>query len=305
MKRIGIIGVGHVGSTVAHTLIERQIADELYLFDEKTNLVESEGFDLWAGQIGTHTTTRLYAGTSDSLAELDVLVFSVGDIAVLNGQGTRFDELAFTKQAAEKWGPIIRTSKFHGILLTITNPCDVITRYLQELTGLPKSKIFGTGTSLDTARFKHAVGEILTIAPDSVDGLILGEHGETQFIAWHATSIGYRPILEQISSEQQEKIEALTFALGEKTFTGKGYTSYGIANQAAQIIDAILTDSHRIFPLSVYHQEANLYIGHAAKVGAQGIEESYPPILSSDEKQKWAISVNWIQTMYDAIDQKE
>ena len=176
----------------------------------------------------------------------------MGDIAVLNGQGTRFDELAFTKQAAEKWGPIIRTSKFHGILLTITNPCDVITRYLQELTGLPKAKIFGTGTSLDTARFKHAVGEILTIAPDSVDGLILGEHGETQFIAWHATSIGYRPILEQISPEQQEKIEALTFALGEKTFTGKGYTSYGIANQAAQIIDAILTDSHRIFPFIAF-----------------------------------------------------
>lgn len=301
MKKIGIIGVGHVGGTVAHTLIERHIADELYLFDKNTNLVESECFDLWAGQIGTHKTTRLLIGTSEVLSELDILVFSVGDIAVLNGQGSRFDELDFTKKATEEWAPIIRSSGFHGILLTITNPCDVITRYLQELTGLPKNRIFGTGTSLDTARFKHAVGTVLAIEPDSVDGLVLGEHGDTQFIAWHSTFVGYQPILNQITPEQQEQIEALTFSLGGKTFAGKGYTSYGIANQAAQIIEAILTDSHRVFPLSVYSEAATMYIGHAAKIGAQGIEESFPPSLSTTEQKKWDASIKWIQTMYEAI----
>ncbi|MDU6523522.1 MAG: L-lactate dehydrogenase, partial [Enterococcus sp.] len=150
MRKVAIIGVGHVGSTTAYTLIAKQIVDEVVLFDTNTNLVQAELNDLVDGQMEQPHQVKLIAPDLSELATTDVLIFSAGNISILNGNSDRFAELNLTKTIVEEWAPKIKASGFKGIILNITNPCDVITRYLQELTGLPKERVFGTGTSLDT-----------------------------------------------------------------------------------------------------------------------------------------------------------
>ncbi|MGX6979529.1 lactate/malate family dehydrogenase [Vagococcus elongatus] len=300
-KKVGIIGVGHVGSTTAYTLIQKQIADELVLFDKNEKIVEAEINDLIQGQIGNESTVRIKGNDLSQLASCDVFIFSAGKIELLAGGADRFEELSFTKKVVEEWAPKIKASGFNGILLSVTNPCDVIVRYLQELTGLPKNKIFGTGTSLDTARMKQAVGEGFGVHPNSVKGYVLWEHGETQFIAWSTVRIAEQQVANGLSAEKIEYLEKEASAAGSRIFLGKIYTCYGIANQAAKITKAILTDADVVIPVSAYSESEKLYIGQPALIGASGIKKTFDLTLTEDEQLSWRRSVEKIKEMYAAI----
>lgn len=159
MKKVAIIGMGHVGSTTAYTLISKNIVDELVLFDSRADILQAELNDLMDGQMEQNHQVRLIEPALSELADTDVILFSAGDISIFEGNPDRFAELNLTKTIVEEWAPKIKASGFNGILLNITNPCDVITQYLQELTGFPRERVFGTGTSLDTGRMKHAVSK--------------------------------------------------------------------------------------------------------------------------------------------------
>lgn len=301
MVKIGIIGLGHVGSTTAFSLIHHQVADELLLYDKNESLVEAEVNDLLQGQIDTASSVKIIGNDASQLGACDLLIFSAGNIQLLQGDTDRFEELDFTKQVAAEWAPKIKHSGFKGILLVITNPCDVITRYLQKLTGLPRHKVLGTGTSLDTVRMKQAVGSFLAVHPNSVSGYVLGEHGETQFIAWSTVSIADRKLVEQLSIAELAQMDEEAKAGGWRIFFGKTYTCYGIANQATAIAKALLTDAHLIWPVSAYSEEDEVYIGHPAMLGRQGIIKTYKPALSTEEEVKWQHSVSRIKEMYRSI----
>ncbi|MEG0372424.1 MAG: L-lactate dehydrogenase [Enterococcus sp.] len=301
MRKVAIIGVGHVGSTTAYTLISKQIVDEVVLFDTNTKLVQAELNDLVDGQMEQSHQVKLIAPDLTELATTDVLIFSAGNISILNGNSDRFAELNLTKTIVEEWAPKIKASGFKGIILNITNPCDVITRYLQELTGFPKERVFGTGTSLDTARMKHAVSEKINVHPTSVNGYVIGEHGESQFVAWSTVTIGGLPVAETLTSEQRTELDAAARKGGWITFNGKGYTSYGIAVQAAAIVEAILNDNQLVVPVSHYHSNEKCYAGSPAKVSTRGISESIPLNLTAAEKKKWQLTIQTIKAMYETI----
>lgn len=301
MRKVAIIGVGHVGSTTAYTLISKQIVDEVVLFDTNTKLVQAELNDLVDGQMEQSHQVKLIAPDLTELATTDVLIFSAGNISILNGNSDRFAELNLTKTIVEEWAPKIKASGFKGIILNITNPCDVITRYLQELTGFPKERVFGTGTSLDTARMKHAVSEKINVHPTSVNGYVIGEHGESQFVAWSTVTIGGLPVAETLTSEQRTELDAAARKGGWITFNGKGYTSYGIAIQAAGIVEAILNDNQLVVPVSHYHSNEKCYAGSPAKVSTRGISESIPLNLTAAEKKKWQLTIQTIKAMYETI----
>ncbi|MGX7126294.1 L-lactate dehydrogenase [Enterococcus viikkiensis] len=301
MRKVAIIGVGHVGSTTAYTLISKQIVDEVVLFDTNTKLVQAELNDLVDGQMEQSHQVKLIAPDLTELATTDVLIFSAGNISILNGNSDRFAELNLTKTIVEEWAPKIKASGFKGIILNITNPCDVITSYLQELTGFPKERVFGTGTSLDTARMKHAVSEKINVHPTSVNGYVIGEHGESQFVAWSTVTIGGLPVAETLTSEQRTELDAAARKGGWTTFNGKGYTSYGIAVQAAAIVEAILNDNQLVVPVSHYHSNEKCYAGSPAKVSTRGISESIPLNLTAAEKKKWQLTIQTIKAMYETI----
>ncbi|MBU5582258.1 L-lactate dehydrogenase, partial [Enterococcus sp. S181_ASV_20] len=156
MRKVAIIGVGHVGSTTAYTLISKNIVDELVLFDSKDTILKAELNDLMDGQMEQANQVRLIGPDVAALADTDVIIFSAGDSSIFEGNPDRFAELNLTKTIVEEWAPVIRDSGFEGIILNITNPWDGSTQYLQELTELPQERGIGTGTSLDTGRMKHA-----------------------------------------------------------------------------------------------------------------------------------------------------
>ncbi|MBO1308364.1 L-lactate dehydrogenase [Enterococcus sp. 669A] len=298
MKKAAIIGVGHVGSTLAYTLISRNIIDELVLFDKKEGQLLSEYNDLFDGQVDRYNYVKLIEPNLEELADTDVLIFSAGDITIFEGNSDRFAELYLTKEIVEEWAPKIKASGFKGILINITNPCDVVTQRLQELTGIPRERIFGTGTTLDSARMKHAVSEQFNVHPSSVEGYVMGEHGESQFVAWSSVRIGGVPISEMLSPEELEKLETTARAGGWITMRGKGYTSYGIANQAALVIEAVLNNNHKVLPVSSYSEKDQCYVGHPAQVAADGIIKDYHFKMSELEYEKWEKTIETIKFMH-------
>lgn len=295
MRKISIIGLGNVGATLAHTIVERSLCDTLFLFDKKEGLAEAEVSDLSDGFVRRNGHINIVAGSLKNLDESDIIVFAPGDITILQKNNDRLLEFKYTKTCAEEWGKKIKDSKFKGIIVSITNPCDVIADYLQKLSGVPRERVIGTGTILDTARMKNAVARKLNIDPNSVDGYVIAEHGNSQFVAWSQVSIATKPIYEILDKETCKKIEEETKIRAFETIKAKGYTSYGIANSTSIVIESIFQDSKTILPVSSYLEKEGCYIGHPALVGRDGILGDYELELNEEETEKWNKSVKTIK----------
>lgn len=295
MKKVSIIGLGNVGATVAHTLVERRLSDSIALFDKKDGLVNAEINDLRDGMVRRDGNVEITAGNKKDLADSDIIIFAPGDISILQNNSDRLEEFKYTRTCVEEWAPIIKDSGFEGIIVSITNPCDVIAEYLQKLTELPKERVIGTGTIIDTARMKNAVAKYVGLDPDSIDGYVIGEHGNSQFVAWSKVSIATQALNKILDKKSFDQIEEAARMKGFEIIQGKGYTSYGIANAATIIVETIFNDSKTILPVSSYSSEAGCYIGHPAVVGRQGIIRDFHLELDEKEQEKWNHSVETIK----------
>ena len=295
MKKISLIGLGNVGATVAYTLVERQLCDKLALFDKKAGLAQAEVNDLNDGMVRRDGYVHLSAGDKSDLDDSDIIIFAPGDISILQKCSDRLEEFKYTKTCVEEWAPIIKASKFDGIIVSITNPCDVIAEYMQKLTGLPRERVIGTGTILDTARMKNAVAKFVELDPNSIDGYVIGEHGNSQFVAWSNVVIATDPITNLLDKETIENIEASTRMKAFETIKAKGYTSYGIANATSIVVEAIFKDAKTILAVSSYSSADDCYIGHPAVVGKKGIIRDFQLKLNKEEQAKWDQSVKTIK----------
>lgn len=295
MKKVSVIGLGNVGATVAHTLVERKLCDEIALFDKKDGLVNAEINDLRDGMVRRNGNIEIVAGEKSDLKESDIIIFAPGDIAILQNNSDRLEEFKYTKTFVEEWAPIIKEVDFKGIIVSITNPCDVIAEYMQKLSGLPKERVIGTGTVIDTARMKNAVAKYVDLDPDSIDGYVIGEHGNSQFVAWSKVYIASKPINEILDEKTFDQIEEAARMKGFEIIKGKGYTSYGIANATTIIVETIFKDAKTILPVSSYSSIAGCYIGHPAVVGRDGIIRDFHLELNKKEQEKWDYSVATIK----------
>lgn len=295
MKKVSVIGLGNVGATVAHTLVERKLCDEIALFDKKDGLVNAEINDLRDGMVRRNGNIKIVAGEKSDLKESDIIIFAPGDITILQNNSDRLEEFKYTKTCVEEWAPIIKEVDFKGIIVSITNPCDVIAEYMQKLSGLPKERVIGTGTVIDTARMKNAVAKYVDLDPDSIDGYVIGEHGNSQFVAWSKVYIASKPINEILDEKTFDQIEEAARMKGFEIIKGKGYTSYGIANATTIIVETIFKDAKTILPVSSYSSIAGCYIGHPAVVGRDGIIRDFHLELNKKEQEKWDYSVATIK----------
>lgn len=295
MKKVSVIGLGNVGATVAHTLVERKLCDEIALFDKKDGLVNAEINDLRDGMVRRNGNIEIVAGEKSDLKESDIIIFAPGDITILQNNSDRLEEFKYTKTCVEEWAPIIKEVNFKGIIVSITNPCDVIAEYMQKLSGLPKERVIGTGTVIDTARMKNAVARYVDLDPDSIDGYVVGEHGNSQFVAWSKVYIASKPINEILDEKTFDQIEEAARMKGFEIIKGKGYTSYGIANATTIIVETIFKDAKTILPVSSYSSIAGCYIGHPAVVGRDGIIRDFHLELNEKEQEKWDYSVATIK----------
>ena len=292
-KRIlGVIGLGHVGAHVAYALAVQGIADELILVDQNEKKLSSEVQDLRdaAAYLPHRVTVR--AGGFQELGVCDVIVNCVGRIELLRGSHDRLTEMDYTIPAVRGYAHKIRESGFDGVLINITNPCDIVTRELALELGLPRGRVFGTGTGLDTSRLMSALARQTGIDHKSITCYMLGEHGNQQFAPWSCVSFRGMPLY--VWAERDERFRFDRMALqkesiggGWVTFSGKFCTEYGIATTAARMAHIVLHDEKAIMPASAElcgeYGETGLFAGVPCVIGANGVEQVIELPLTAEE----------------------
>ena len=275
--RIGIIGLGHVGSTLAYTLCLQGLADELVLLDKNKMKVHAEYLELSDTIHNLPNKVVLIKDDDAALKTADVIVFCAGDITILENATDRLAELRVTSKIVEDVAPKIVQSGFSGVLISVTNPCDVIALYLAELTGFDKRKIIGSGTLIDTNRLIYRSGRD--------DVLVIGEHGESQ-----------------VALDVPDVIEKIAAKTGWEIYAAKQHTAFGIASSVARIIRVLEQDNGELLPISSYDESVGCYYSTLAKLSLeQGVVERVIPSLSSTERKRLQASIQTIKGNYDRI----
>ena len=300
-RKVGVIGMGNVGSTVAHYIVAMGFADDLVLIDKNEAKVKADALDFEDAMANLPFHTNITVNDYSALKDADVIVSALGNIKLQdNPNADRFAELPFTRQAVKEVAQKIKESGFKGKIVAITNPVDVITSLYQKITGLPKNHVLGTGTLLDSARMKRAVAERLNLDPRSVDGYNLGEHGNSQFTAWSTVRVLGRPLTELADNRglDLEELDKEAKMGGWTVFQGKKYTNYGVATAAVKLVNAILSDSLTELPVSNFREEYGVYLSYPAVVGRDGVVEQAQLDLTEEELQKLQTSADFIKEKY-------
>ena len=231
-----------------------------------------------------------------ALEDADVIISSLGNIQLQHNAGEdRFAEFPFTREAVYQVSQELKKLDFKGILLVISNPVDAVSALYQEFTGWPRERVIGTGTLLDTARMKAAVGDDLSVNPKSVSGYNLGEHGNSQFTAWSQVKVKGQDITELTSEEERQNLFMASMKGGHKVFYGKGYTSYGIASAALRLVTIILSDAQEEVAVSSYQEAYQTYLGYPVILGRQGVAAPVHLFLSAEENRLLEESANLIR----------
>ena len=288
-RKIGIIGLGHVGAHVAYSLAIQGIADELVLVDQKAQKLESERQDLADSVAYLPHRVKITAGGFADLGDCDVIVNSTGKIELLETHD-RLSEMDFTIAAVRSYAGKIKASGFDGVLLNITNPCDIVTRELALMLGLPRGRVFGTGTGLDTSRLLSALSRQTGIDHKSITAYMMGEHGAQQFAPWSCVSFRGVPLDEWAKTDERfrfdrEALKKESIAGGWVTYAGKQCTEYGIATTAARMVSIILHDEKAIMPGE--YGESGLFAGVPCLIGANGVEKVIELPLTDEEMREF------------------
>ncbi|MEK1461329.1 L-lactate dehydrogenase [Limosilactobacillus fermentum] len=311
-RKVAVVGMGNVGATVAHYLVAGGFTDDLVLIDPREEKVLADAVDFEDAMANLEYHTNIFVNDYEALADADVVVSALGNIKLQdNPDDDRFAELPYTRVQVKKVATKLKEVGFNGIIVAITNPVDVITSLYQEITGLPKNHVIGTGTLLDSARMKRAVAKKLNLDPRSVAGYNLGEHGNSQFTAWSTVRVLGKPI-EQIADQKGLDLVDLDKAAREGgfiVFHGKKYTSYGVATAAVRLVNTILSNALTELPVSNYREEYGVYLSYPAVVGRDGIVEQCQLDLTAEELQKLQVSADFIKQKFaeslEAADQED
>lgn len=303
-KKVAIIGTGLVGSSTAFSLITQGICDDILMIDINKEKAIGEVLDLNHCMEYLNRYTRVKVGTYEECSDVDIIVITAGAPPV-KGQ-TRLDTLGLSANIAKSIVEPIMKSGFNGHFIVVSNPVDSIAYYVKEVSKLPKNKVIGTGTSLDSARLKNIIGEILNVDPRSVQAYSMGEHGDSQMVPWSHVSIGgksFEKVLEdnkdRFGNIDLDELVLETARAGWEVFNRKGTTYYGIATSIVAIIKAILDNENRIIPVSAYlegeYNQKGIYAGVPAVINKDGIKEIVEIDMLEEEKKKFNDSCDVIR----------
>ena len=293
-RKAAVIGCGFVGSATAFTLMQSRLFSELVLLDVNMEKADGEAKDIahgipFAGQM------KIYAGTYDDAADAAIIIITAG--ANQKPGETRLDLVQKNTAIYQSIIPEIVKRDFGGILLIVSNPVDILTYVAFKLSGLPYKRFLGSGTVLDTARLKYALGEHLGVDSRSVHSLIIGEHGDSEIAAWSSTNVSGIPLNEFCEMRGHFNHDAAMDAIAEKVknsayeiISKKQATYYGIAMSVKRICECIVRNERSILPVSaMMHGEygiEDITLSMPAIVGIGGVETHVPIALSEEEAEK-------------------
>lgn len=301
--KVSIIGMGHVGSTVAFALVVKGLCDDIVLVNRTHRKAEGEAADLQHAAAFVNRAISIVAGDIDATAKSDVVIFCVS--APVDANYRDRSMLAPANAALLRlWiKPLVDRSP-NCILIIVTNPVDAMTYLAWKLSGLPPERVIGTGTLIDSARFRSYLSQHLQIHPDDIRAYVLGEHGATQFPALSVAATGGARIDNDLA------IPALferTTSSAHEIFEIKGYTNYAIALATAMIVESVLLDSHRTLPVSVLLQgfegQHDVCLSIPAVIGRAGVVRQLHPKLSPEESQSFRLSADTVRAVIARVAQ--
>lgn len=308
-RKIVLIGTGMVGMSYAYALLNQNLCDELVLIDINKKRAEGEAMDLNHGVAFSGGNMEIYAGEYTDCCNADLVVLTAG-LPQKEGQN-RLDLLKENRKIFETILQSVLENGFHGIFLVATNPVDIMTRIVYEISDFPPEKEIGTGTALDTARLRYLLGEKFMIDPRNMHAYVMGEHGDSEFVPWSQAMMTTKPIFDlcgetegchfQELLELEEEVRMAAY----KIIEAKKATYYGIGMAMARITKAIFGNEYSVLTVSAHLQgeygENGIYIGIPCVVNRMGIQRIVELPLGSEEKQRLHSSCETLENTYREI----
>ena len=295
--KIAVIGAGSVGSTTAYTLVMKNLAAEVILVDINEAKEEGEVMDI-NDALSFVETGKIRGGSYQDAATADVIVITAG-LPQKSGDQNRLELVNKNKEILRSIFDQIKPLNPEAKIVVVSNPVDIMTYYAQEFSGLPRNQVFGTGTSLDTSRLRTEIALALDINVQSVDGFVLGEHGESEFVAWSTVSVGGVLIKDKLGSDKLDEIAKKVRDDAKNIIDRKGSTFYGIAAVTTDIIESVLLDQNKVLPISSRIEDWNgvsgVCLGVPAVVGKEGVKSIWSLELNDGEKEKLKLSAEKIR----------
>ncbi|HHW09345.1 MAG TPA: L-lactate dehydrogenase [Firmicutes bacterium] len=291
--RVAVVGTGNVGSTFAYTLMQSGLVSELVLIDKNRDKAEGDAMDLNHG-LAFVKPVRIWAGDYKDTAAADVIVIAAG--AAQKPGETRIDLVRKNTEIFRDIIENIMMQEPRGVILVATNPVDILTLAALKFSGLPKGRVIGSGTILDTARFRYLLGRHLDVDPRSVHAYIIGEHGDSELAVWSQARVGTMSIRKfatlsgyhyspKTAKEIFNGVRDAAYHIIEK----KGATYYAIALGLQRIVEAILRDEHSVLSVSTlltdYHGVNDICLGVPCVLTRDGIDRVIILPLNTQEKE--------------------
>lgn len=309
-SKVVVVGTGAVGAAVAFDMVMNHVCDDLVLIDINKEKAWAEATDLQHSLGYSGNKMKVKAGEYSDCSDADIVVIAAA-LPYITGQ-TRLDMIEKAAGIMKSIVPAIMESGFSGIFVVITNPVDVMSYYVQKLSGLPASKVIGTGTALDSARLKYHLADIMNVDPQSVHALCMGEHGDSQIIPWSQITVGGKKFID-IIKDNKSRLQSFDInsvsedikMIAYRIVNAKGATTFGIAATTVQIIKAVLRDENKVIPVSAKlngeYGDEGIYIGVPAVLNSQGVKELVEYHLAEDEMEELKKSIDIIKTYNEKL----
>lgn len=303
-RKIVIIGAGHVGTHCGAALSFQNICDEIVFIDRDEIKAKSQAMDLADSVCFLPSAPVIRVGDYEDCRDADIIVIAAG-VPRLPGQ-TRLDTLGASIECVKDVVDNLNKITVGGIIITITNPADIIADYVRKKTALPRNRVFSTGTSLDSARTRRTVADLCQVDPHSVVGFALGEHGDSSMVPFSHLTIFGKPYKEFIKEHpdrckkfSEDKVTEGTHMRGMDVINGKGSTEFGIGAALADMAKAVLTNEHRVLPASALlegeYGQKEVHAGVPCVIGRNGIEEIIELKLTEEENKLFSDSCDVIR----------
>lgn len=304
MKRgkVVIVGAGMVGTSIAFSIINQSICEELIIIDINENKAIGESLDMMHTMDFMEHKTNVRSGEYSDCSDADVIIITAS-VPMNSSLTDRMQLLSKNRLVMKCIVESIMASGFNGILLIVSNPVDIMTYYAWKISRLPKEKVIGSGTTLDSARLHYYIAKTVDVSPSSVQAFVIGEHGDSEMVAWSTATIGGKDIdnvfkdnVSRIGENPYERFLEEVKNAGWDIFSKKGNTSYGIAASVTGILKSILFDENKIYPVSVYldgeYGVSDVYISVPTIINNEGAKEIVELRLKEEENIKFKNSCN-------------
>ncbi|MDR3162729.1 MAG: L-lactate dehydrogenase [Helicobacteraceae bacterium] len=302
--KVAIIGAGKVGMTAAYALLLAGGFHEIALYGRDKRKLIGEKLDLEHATALSHKTAISVSDDPAELTDSDIFIFCAGAAQAVGE--TRLQLAARNLQIVDDLAPELLKASPKALLLMVTNPVDLLTMRAQEVTNTKKGQIFGSGTLLDTARFRFHLSEFLPVHPRSIHAYVLGEHGDHSFPAISSANIGAQPLTGFSEFSREKALEAYCKArnAANAIIGSKGATYYGIGASIAKIARSVVTNGQSVLSLSVviddYYGQSGMAISVPCVLGGNGIERAIKASLDDEEQERLKECVAALKGIYFA-----